>query len=309
MIPNVVGMMDLSPYEFRLYFYIKMVVGEDSPDHDLDYLSLRVCRMSTRSLAKACHISKPEIIIAKRNLIAAGLIYIEAHQNGSTAPQGIQIIKTWHKNHAMFHQMPLPQDLQSAPPVNLVTAPVNLVTAPVNLVIGAESGADTPKKRRKERREEDEEASAETASAASPSIPKDFQPLSELPGYIPGTHTKAFANIRRACTDAGVSVQDILAHFVPYYRAQRYRNGWKDPVKDLDRTVHIEISKVLRTDGGRDHGRANGISGGHSAQGDNVLADPTRRDAVRRRIAAGRGQTSGNGPPDHLPALQWPGEE
>lgn len=87
----------------------------------------------------------------------------------------------------------------------------------------------------------------EEASSPSPQqTPEQFSKLSELPGFNRRNHSKAYENIETACAEAGVSVNDVVDSFAPYYRAQRFKHGWKDPVKALAQTVHIEIGKILR---------------------------------------------------------------
>ena len=304
MIPNILDTMELNPYDFRLYFHIKMVVGEDPPEYDNEHLSRGVCMQSAGVLAKVCRMSEPVLVATKERLTKAGLIYIAPHEKGSREPHSIRIVKVWRKNHAMFHQVALPSipvpsgqpgDLRNLPPANLVTCPANLVTCDV-------SAPDTSKKGRKERKErkEEDEASAETASAPPTTIPEEFQTISDLPGYTQGTHAKAFENIKKACAAAGVSAEDVVTGFAFYYNAHRFRLGWKDPVRVLSNTIHIEIAKVLRAKENRGvkHGRSNGVSRPDS--------DPYLQQAENERLRRIAGGDSAHAPPLSLPTL--PGE-
>ena len=198
MIPNLVGMMELSPYAFRLYFHLKMVTGEGSQEEELEDPSPRVCQVPVSTLAKVCHMSRPEVLVAKQELIAAGLISVQPHQNGSRSPQETQVIPIWHKNHAMFHQVPFiaphapsgqPGERTEAPsgqPGERIEAPSGqpgerIEAPPVNQV----NGADTPlKKRRKKEREEEPSERARAANSLG-KFAKGFQALRDIPKYLP----------------------------------------------------------------------------------------------------------------------------
>ena len=80
MIPNLVGTMNLNPYEFRLYYEIKMRAGDDDTSWQ-----------TTEALAKACNMSEHLVIRAKRKLIGEELISKEPHMNGFHEPHQIKI--------------------------------------------------------------------------------------------------------------------------------------------------------------------------------------------------------------------------
>lgn len=63
-IPDKVSDMGLSTHAFRLYIHLKKVTAE----HD------GKCYETSRQLAKRCNISQSSIHIAKKELVAAGLI-------------------------------------------------------------------------------------------------------------------------------------------------------------------------------------------------------------------------------------------
>ena len=119
--------------------------------------------------------------------------------------------------------------------------------------VGSESEATTtvspPTPRGEEIREEEKrgEGGGEKSPPTPPlTIPEHFTKLTELPGFNRHDHSKAFENIEMACAAAGANVAEVVVQFSLYYQAQRFRHGWKDPVKALAQTVHIEIAKLLR---------------------------------------------------------------
>jgi len=98
MTPRIINTLDLSLFAYRLYGQIKDVAGEDGH-----------CSLGTRALAKACRISIGTVSKAKGALVKAGLIRIEkALRNGGYADT-ITVVDIWHENHAMYHQVKLPE--------------------------------------------------------------------------------------------------------------------------------------------------------------------------------------------------------
>ena len=133
-------------------------------------------------------------------------------------------------------------------------------------------------------------------------------------GYaIPGWKV-SFEKAEAWRVEAGIPEQlaDIKIYALREWWARLPKDGKRstagDPYMTWQNWCRQDRDKWIANNGGGD-GKPHGISGGYSAEGDNVLADPIRREALIRRITAGRGQTSGNDPSDDLPVLQRPSEE
>lgn len=91
-----------------------------------------------------------------------------------------------------------------------------------------------------------DDGEVETSPAPQQKTPAHFIKLTRLPNFTNRNHSKAYESIESACAAAGVQVEAVVTQFCPYFEAQRFRHGWKDPVRALAQTVHIEIKKLLQ---------------------------------------------------------------
>jgi hypothetical protein len=100
-----------------------------------------------------------------------------------------------------------------------------------------------------------EESRVEAAPQASPpprggkqeewEPPEFFRGLVGLPGYKKVNHQTAAENILASSSAAGVSPEEVVKTFALYYIDHRAQHRWRNPVKALDGTLDIQISKVL----------------------------------------------------------------
>lgn len=90
-IPNMVDDMGLSVYAFRLYAHLKRVAGQDG-----------VCYQGKRKIAEVCNMSAGMVTKAKRELVDAGLIVIDAGNAAERRPDHITIVDIWRKNFETF---------------------------------------------------------------------------------------------------------------------------------------------------------------------------------------------------------------
>lgn len=80
----------------------------------------------------------------------------------------------------------------------------------------------------------------------SPWLPPDFfKPLVELVGYKSRDHSKAAETMKAQCEEAGVSVETAIANFAEFYKLNRTRYGWSDPVAACRRNIDKSIAKLL----------------------------------------------------------------
>ena len=77
--------------------------------------------------------------------------------------------------------------------------------------------------------------------------PAYFEPLIELKGYRKVNHTRFVTVLEQTCQEAQVSPGDVVLSFAEYYKVNRFRHGWSDPVKALRKTLALEISKLKGT--------------------------------------------------------------
>ena len=94
--------------------------------------------------------STAEVSRAKAKLVAEGLISIEPHEQGSRHPHHIKIVEVWHKNHALYHQVPLtyPGELTNDSSLTQGNCHLPTVSEQIQPSLtqgkGAESAPDTP---------------------------------------------------------------------------------------------------------------------------------------------------------------------
>jgi hypothetical protein len=92
-VPNIVDDSELDPFAFRLYVHLKRVAGENGKS-----------TQSTTTLAKACRMSRPQIVDSKKVLVAKGLIKIDVVANpyGGRPYHEITVVDIWEENVAKF---------------------------------------------------------------------------------------------------------------------------------------------------------------------------------------------------------------
>lgn len=85
MIPHLVNGIDLDPYAYRVYGYLKHEAGQD-PEIEV----------STREIARGCKMSPARVVTAKRHLVDANLIQVDARGEGRR--DHITILDIWREN-------------------------------------------------------------------------------------------------------------------------------------------------------------------------------------------------------------------
>jgi biotin operon repressor len=93
-IPNLVAMLDLEPFTFRIYFHIKMVTGENGS-----------CWQSADTISSATGISVRKISDCKKELVDKGLILVENMVGNTGNYQLITIVDIWQKNAIFFNEL------------------------------------------------------------------------------------------------------------------------------------------------------------------------------------------------------------
>ncbi len=85
--------------------------------------------------------------------------------------------------------------------------------------------------------------------------PDWWAPLTELPGYVKRDYTRTAENIRAACGEGGTDPAEVVEDFAEYFKINRFRHGWREPTQALNRTIEIQIKKVVNKRGGSRNGR------------------------------------------------------
>lgn len=91
---------------------------------------------------------------------------------------------------------------------------------------------------------EDEETGQVDKSSWSP--PEFFIPLLELKGYKLKNYTKSAETFQGQCEEAGVSTAAAIKDFADFYRLNRIRYGWTNPVSACGRNLAKSIANVLK---------------------------------------------------------------
>ena len=115
-IPNLIDDMDLSVYAFRLYVHLKRVAGDSGK-----------CWQGKRTLADACKMSAGMVTKAKRELVDAGLIEVEAGDALAGQPDTITICDVWGQNFVRY---------SAANPGHAMTSPGHTVNGGGHVVNG-----------------------------------------------------------------------------------------------------------------------------------------------------------------------------
>ncbi len=110
MIPNIIDDLDLSPQEFRLYYHIKRVAGENGK-----------CWQSIKTLSEICHLSQNTIIKCKRSLESKGLIKIKEIYGEHGLCHEIEIVDIWDDNKKYSEEKYKPLKRDNACPSNEIT--------------------------------------------------------------------------------------------------------------------------------------------------------------------------------------------
>ena len=78
--------------------------------------------------------------------------------------------------------------------------------------------------------------------------PEWFQPMKMLEGFAYRDHSKFIQTLIDTCAqpDVDATPKLVVASFVPYYRLNRIRHGWSDPVAVLRKTMGQEVAKVMK---------------------------------------------------------------
>lgn len=94
MIPNIIDSMPLSNKAFRLYFHLRRVVGTKEARG-------RVTE-SVETMAEWCHMTKPTVIEARKELESIPLIKTAKKREGNFEKITITILDIWDLNDAFF---------------------------------------------------------------------------------------------------------------------------------------------------------------------------------------------------------------
>ena len=88
-VPNMAICMDLSPFAFKLYVHIRMMVG---------YKEDGACYKGVRRLAKDCKMSQTSVIKARKELEERGLVVSALHQEGNLITYVTKVKDIWEEN-------------------------------------------------------------------------------------------------------------------------------------------------------------------------------------------------------------------
>jgi len=83
--------------------------------------------------------------------------------------------------------------------------------------------------------------------------PNWFEPLTKLQGYRQINHSRFVSVLEQTCQEAKVGPAAVVDSFVDYYRLNRFKHGWSDPVKALRNTMAKEIAKLKGTNRSSPH--------------------------------------------------------
>lgn len=92
-------------------------------------------------------------------------------------------------------------------------------------------------------------ASTQPVSSTAWEPPDFFQPLTELIGYQHRDYAKTAEKFRLQCQEAGVSVHEAIREFAEFYRLNRVKYQWGDPVSACRRNLGRSIKNVERRNG------------------------------------------------------------
>lgn len=117
--------------------------------------------------------------------------------------------------------------------------------------------------------------------------PSWFAPLRGLAGFKNRNYIGVVAKIEAACSENGVDVVEVVDMFAEYYQGNRQRHGWSNPVLTLNRTIGVQISKVMNQPSGSPHSRRNGRRQDPTQQTEEVRLTKARHEAEKRRKQLG----------------------